>query len=250
MFNGNINNKHYTDPEAYYHDLNELSRKGENFTASCSYSTKTETETPCPCKKECSELDSFIKDNVVDLEWLKKQYNNSRNKANYIENLKSEFPYTLSEKEADRLAAMSEADLATLMDYVNTKDIQNDTERKYINDSIKKIDETYKSLDQEREKIVNALKEVNKKIEDLLKVRENYEDQDVMCKALSSIYSDLMKRIEDELNLEEFDLEEFDDEEDFDAEVEEPEKKKEDKDSLTIEDLVNSFKVLYNKFLA
>lgn len=246
MFNGNINNKHYTDPNEYYHDLNELSKKGENFTASCSYSTKTETETPCTCKKECSELDSFIKDNVVDLEWLKKQYNNSLNKANYIEKLKSSIPYTLSEGEAEKLKNMSEADLATLMDYVNTRDIQNDTERKYINDSIKKIDETYKSLDQEREKIVNALKEINQKIEDLLKVRENYEDQDVMCKVLSSVYSDLMKCIEDELDLEEFD----DEEEDFDDEVEEPAEQKEDKDSLTIEDLVNSFKALYNKFLA
>lgn len=245
MFNGNINNKHYTDPNEYYHDLNELSKKGENFTASCSYSTKTETETPCTCKKECSELDSFIKDNVVDLNWIKGQYNKSIDKASYIKKLEASIPYTLGEKEADRLAAMSEADLATLMDYVNTRDIQNETEREYINDSIKKIDETYKSLDQEREKIVNALKEVNKKIEDLLKVRENYEDQDVMCKVLSSVYSDLMKRIEDEL-----DLEEFDDEEDFDDEVEEPTEQKEDKDSLTIEDLVNSFKVLYNKFLA
>lgn len=243
MFNGNINNKHYTNPDEYYRDLAELSKKGESFTSSCSYSICSEDSCDKEEKREALNSDSvqkFVEDNVIDFDKVYENYLNSRDKKEYIQKLKDQTPWLLEEDQIDRLNKFTAKELKTLCSILQKKYDALSNEQVFTSSNIASIDNTYKSLNAKREQIYNDLKNINDDINNLLKKRENFENNQVIQAFLESVYDNLDKVLGDINGCDQpechCDCDKVD--------------TKEDAKTPGIEDLLTTFKDLYSHFLS
>lgn len=243
MFNGNINNKHYTNPDEYYRDLAELSKKGESFTSSCSYSICSEDSCDKKEKKEALNSDSvqkFVEDNVIDFDKVYENYLNSGDKKEYIQKLKDQTPWLLAEDQIDRLNKFTGKELEMLCSILQKKYDALSTEQLFTSSNITSIDNTYKKLNAKREQLYNDLKNLNDEINNLLKKRESYEDNQVMQAFLESVYDNLDKVLIDIDGCNQPNSHCNCDKED----------NKEDVKTPGIEDLLTTFKDLYSRFLS
>lgn len=236
MFNGNINNRHYDNVDEYYRDLNELQRKGEDFTASCSYSTFNESskEVKSDTTKRNDDVKDFINVNVIDFDTLYKEYLTKPTKTEFIDKLRNRIPYKLSEEQADRLKGFTEKEIEMVFNDLDKKSRYLESEKCTTNDAINTIDKTYDSLHDKRVKVYNELKEINNEVDQLLKKRDLLEDNRVMQSFLDSVYNDLYDILENTHGC--------------DRQAKKEDKPK-DKDT-TSEDIIKAFKDMYDYFLA
>lgn len=247
MFNGNINNKHYTDHNEYNRDLNEIIRKGEPYTASCSFSydSKADEKTKTCEKPLCNSNDNvekFIKDNIIDYDELYKMYCSNNSKETFIEACKD--PFKIDETQINRLKKFSNRDLDLISDdlYMKTENLSKIDE--VADNMISKIDSQYKTLNDKREKLFSEIKNINTTIDGLLKNRTEYENNKVMTSFLFDVYDNIDNIID---NIE---SERCDCPSEKETSVKDN-KANNDKDSeIDIMDVVNSFKELYNRLLS
>lgn len=241
MFNGNINNKHYTDPDEYYRDLNELAKANKSYTASCSWSTENFNEKTTPVEEDKSKdsVAKFIEDNLYDFDKVYEKYQDALDKDDFIKAIKANTPWCMPEEQIKRLKNFSEKELDEIGDILCKKAQTLDIEKKNNTTRIANIDSCYENLNKKREKLYNELKELNSKISYMLKNREEYERNEVMHCFLDSAYENFDKVLCD-VYPEPKDTCQCEKHETNDTEVTPP----------TIEDILLGFKNLYSKFLA
>lgn len=237
MFNGNINNKHYTNADEYYRDLNELIRNGKNYTASCSISTCDEEE-KCPCEGEGvadSMSYSEIVDNLTDLDSISKMKHDKfyGKDEEFYEILKEAYPYEMTEPVKEGIKMLNEDERNSLKDIVKRKIETADREKASFIKQIENIDRLYDDYQKQREAAYNKLKTLNEVIESFAKNRNNYEENlDILeyCKSQYIEYINEINKNSKETN---------------------PQLVKNDDndDNITINDLFKSFKELYSNLL-
>lgn len=241
MFNGNINNKHYTNPDEYYRDLNELAKANKSYTASCSWSTENSNEKTAPAveNKSKDSVAKFIEDNLYDFDGVYEKYQNALDKEDFIKAIKANTPWCMAEEQVNRLKNFSEKELDMIGDILCKKAQTLDLEKKHNTARIANIDSCYENLNKQREQIYNKLKELNSKINEMLKNREEYERNEVMHCFLDSAYENLDKVLCDIYPAPK-----------ETCQCEKPEASDTAVTPPTIEDILLGFKNLYNKFLA
>lgn len=238
MFNGNINNKHYTNADEYYRDLNELIRNGKNYTASCSISTCNDEEEKCPCEGEGvadSMSYSEIVDNLTDLDSISKMKHDKfyGKDKEFYEILKEAYPYEMTEPVKEGIKMLNEDERNSLKDIVKRKIETADREKASFIKQIENIDRLYDDYQKQREAAYNKLKTLNEVIESFAKNRNNYEENlDILeyCKSQYIEYINEINKNSKETN---------------------PQLVKNDDndDNITINDLFKSFKELYSNLL-
>lgn len=239
MFNGNINNKHYTDPDEYYRDLNELSKANKNYTASCSWSTESSKEEDASkvTNKSKDSVQRFIEDNLYDLDGVYEKYQDTLDKEDFIKAIKANTPWCMPKEQIERLKNFSKKELDEIREILCKKSQTLDFEKKNNTARIANIDSQYKRMNEKREQLYNELKDLNSKINYMLKNREEYERNEVMHCFLDSSYE----------NLDEILCDVYPTEDDCQYEKSEIDNTEV---TPTIEDILLGFKNLYNKFLA
>ena len=241
MFNGNINNKHYTNADEYYRDLNELIRNGKNYTASCSISTCNDEEEKCPCEGEGvadSMSYSEIVDNLTDLDSISKMKHDKfyGKDEEFSEILKEAYPYEMTELVEEGIKMLDEDERNSLKDIVQRKIETANREKASFIKQIESIDKLYNDYQKEREVAYNKLKSLNEVIETFAKNRNAYEENlDILeyCKSQYDKYLEEISKNTLVLNSNEL----------------ENEDKDENETEITMNDLFNSFKELYSKLL-
>lgn len=241
MFNGNINNKHYTDPDSYYRDLNELAKANKSYTASCSWSTENSNEktTSAVTNKSKDSVAKFIEDNLYDFDKMYEKYQDALDKDIFIEAIKDNTPWCMPEEQINRLKNFSEKELDMIGNILCKKAQTLDLEKKNNTARIANIDSCYENLNKKREQLYNELKELNSKINNMLKNREEYERNEVMHNFLDSAYENFDKVLCDV----------YPEHKDT-CQPEKPEANSTEVAPPTIEDILLGFKNLYSKFLA
>ena len=237
MFNGNINNKHYTNADEYYRDLNELIRNGKNYTASCSISTCDEEE-KCPCEGEGvadSMSYSEIVDNLTDLDSISKMKHDKfyGKDEEFSEILKEAYPYEMTEPVEKGIKMLNEEEKNSLKDIVKRKIETADREKASFIKQIENIDRLYDDYQKQREAAYNKLKTLNEVIESFAKNRNNYEENLDILEYCKSQYIEYINEI------------------DKNSKETNPQLVKNDdnNDNITINDLFKSFKELYSNLL-
>lgn len=239
MFNGNINNKHYTNADEYYRDLNELIRNGKNYTASCSISTCNDEEEKCEGEGVANSMSySEIVDNLTDLDSISKMKHDKfyGKDEEFSQILKEAYPYEMTELVEEGIKMLDEDERNSLKDIVQRKIETADREKASFIKQIESIDKLYNDYQKEREVAYNKLKSLNEVIETFAKNRNAYEENLDILKYCKSQYDKYLEEISKNTLV-------------SNSNELENEDKDENETEITMNDLFNSFKELYSKLL-
>lgn len=240
MFNGNINNKHYTNADEYYRDLNELIRNGKNYTACCSISTCNDEE-ECSCENEVKNdamSYSEIVDNLTDLDSISKMKHDEfyGKDEEFSQILKEAYPYEMTELVKLGIKMLNEDERNSLKDIVQRKIETANREKASFIKQIENIDRLYDDYQKQREAAYNKLKSLNEVIETFAKNRNAYEENLDILEYCKSQYDKYLEEICKNTPV-------------SDSNELENEDKDENETEITMNDLFNSFKELYSKLL-
>ena len=243
MFNGNINNKHYTNADEYYRDLNELIRNGKNYTASCSISTCNDEEEKYSCENEVKNDAMNYEElayNLTDLDSiLKMKHDKFYGKdEEFFEILKGAYPYEMTEPVKEGIKMLNEDERNSLKDIIERKLETANREKASFIKQIENIDRLYDDYQKQREAAYNKLKTLNEVIESFARNRNNYEENlDILeyCKSQYLEYLDEIDKNSQETKSQPI--------------KKEPVDNGDSGETITMNDLFNSFKELYSKLL-
>lgn len=255
MFKGYINNKEYDNQAEFYKDLAEIQKKGEPFTANSTYSSSScEKTNTCPSEVKNEKLDNFetLKDNLISFDDLYKRYNEASNKEVFMKQVAQATPRTFTCEELDSIKNLTYPHAQKLFDLVESNIEEYNYSREETNKRLSNVKERYEELDKKRTQYYNALKALNDEISDLAETRNLYMHWNDMLNYIASVndayYNALDRFYETKSN----ELENSNGKPYFNdkKEVKETNISNKPGETITMDDIIDSFRSLYNKFLA
>jgi len=219
MFKGYINEKEYKDQGEYYRDLNEMQKSGNSFTANCSYSTEYD-DFIGNIKNEEINLEKVNK-LIPDLDDLYVEYLQAKDQRKWMEDFKNNRKFVLPKGISQE----------QLQDSIQYKLASLKNEKVFYLDQMQNAKNEYNELDYERTQIYNKLKSLNEKIESLYGICQECQDCLDMISWLEGNYNQaLLPKEEQPCKIESKEV-------------------TEDKE-YSIDDLLESFKSMYEKLLS
>lgn len=256
MFKGYINNKEYDNQAEFYKDLAEIQKKGEPFTANSTYSSSLceESSNKCLNKSKIEKPDSFetLKDNLISFDDLYKRYNAASDKEVFMKRVAQATPRTLTCEELDLIKNLTYSHAQKLFDLVESNIEEYNDTREETNERLSKVKERYEELDKKRTQYYNALKSLNDEISDLAETRNLYMHWNDMLNYIASVNDAYYNALD---KFYEVDPKEIEDLNPHNPNINVKEEVKTDVsnkpgETITMDDIINSFRSLYNKFLA